>query len=403
MASLLAASSAGAQEEGWHFGPGAQLTRPGVEIHLAGYVQEDLRSFHGYEDERGNLPELGETTVLRRLRLGFDAQWNRVSFEFQMDPHDDTEHLKNLDATIKISKGLRVTGGNMKVPVSPEWLTSAAKTDFIERNLVADSLAPGRDWGIKLSGDPLRWLNYQVGVFAGDGRTDESRAETTVAGRLEFSLAKGFDLGASASQGRVKALPIENGLSPDPRGFSIHAPSGFRLYERHFVEGTRRRLGADARYHYKSVGVRVEFLQSAEARQGQGSVLDDLPDEVGRGWAASATWLVTGERKTRTIKPTHPLNHRGPGAVELGVRYDALKVDDTASDIGFAGAGTRARNIRPVGGKMLTGGLSWWPVEFIRFYGNAVMERYDDPLLAPVPGKKGNYFALLGRLQFAIP
>ena len=56
-----------------------------------------------------------------------------------------------------------------------------------------------------------------------------------------------------------------------------------------------------------------------------------------------------------------------------------------------------------MGGQTWTGGLSWWPVEFVRFMGNAVVERYDDPLLAPVPGKKGNYVTLLARLQMSVP
>lgn len=403
LAGLLAASTAGAQEPAWHFGPGAKLTRPGVELQVAGYVQEDFRSFHDYEDAQGRLPVLGETIVLRRVRLGFDAHWNRVRFQVDVDPHDSAEHLKNLIAEIRISKGLRLAGGNMKLPVSPDWLASAAKTDFVERNLASQTLSPGRDWGVRLSGDPRPRLAYQAGVFAGDGRTDQGRAKTTVAGRLEFIPRMGLELGASASQGNVRALPIEDGMSPAARGFSIRAPSGFRVYERHFVDGPRRRLGADAHYHHQSVGLRLEVLQLTEARKGQGSLLDDLPNEVGRGWALSATWLVTGERKARTIKPNHPIDHHGIGAVELGVRCDAINVDDAAGDSGLAGAGSRARNIRPVGTKTLTGGVSWWPVEFIRFYGNAVLERYDDALLAPVPGRKGNYVTLLGRLQVAVP
>jgi phosphate-selective porin len=105
----------------------------------------------------------------------------------------------------------------------------------------------------------------------------------------------------------------------------------------------------------------------------------------------------------KTIKPEHPIHRGGIGAVELGLRYDALKVDDDGPDAGFEGAGSRARNIRPVGASTFTGGFSWWPVYFLRLMGNAVMERYDDPLLAPVPGKKGNYVTLLGRLQLSVP
>ena len=401
---MLAATPLAAQEKGWEFGPGAKISRPGsgLELQLAGYVQEDFRHFsHDYENSRGELPELDEKALLRRLRIGVDAQWKRLTFEFDYDPHDHFEHLKNLIGDLKISKALHITGGNMKVPVSPEWLTSASKTDFIERCLVADALAPGRDWGAKLSGDISR-LTYQVGVFKGDGRVDQSRADTTVAGRLEVNVLKGLEIGASASQGEVHAEPAEV-ESPLAHGVSIRAPSGFRVYERHFVDGTRRRLGADARLRRGPIGLRGEFLQMTTERRGQGSVFDDLPSEVARGWSASATWLVTGDKKQRTIKPEHPLNHGGIGAVELGVRYDSLTVDDDGPESGFEGAGSRARNIRPVGGRTWTGGMSWWPVEFVRFYGNVVVERYEDALLAPVPGRKGNYVTLLARLQLSVP
>jgi hypothetical protein len=39
----------------------------------------------------------------------------------------------------------------------------------------------------------------------------------------------------------------------------------------------------------------------------------------------------------------------------------------------------------------------------VRFYGNVVVERYEDALLAPVPGRKGNYVTLLARLQLSVP
>jgi phosphate-selective porin len=401
-AGALAAVPAAAQQQGWEFGPGARLSRPGLEFQLAGYVQEDFRSYREYEDSKGLRPLLNEETVLRRLRMGIDAQWKRLSFEFDYDPHDSLEHLKNLFGELKVAKALHIRGGNFKVPVSAEWLTPAAKIDFVERSLLAAALAPGRDWGVALLGEPVNGVNYEIGVFKGDGRTDQSRSETTVAGRIEARPIKGFELAVAASQGEVEADPSE---TPDPvaRGVSFHAPSGFRLYERHFVDGTRRRLGADARYHHKSVGLKVEVLQMTSERQGQGSVFDDLPSEVARGWAASATWLVTGDRKTRTIKPERPIHRGGVGAIELGVRYEALRVDDDGEESGFAGAGSRARNIRPVGGRNFTGGLSWWPLAFVRLMGNVVVERYDDPLLAPVPGRKGNYVTLLGRVQMSVP
>jgi phosphate-selective porin len=400
----LASGTAFAQEEqGWTVGPGAQLRRPGTELRLTGYIQEDFRSFHDYEDERGLRPTtLGEEWVLRRLRMGAEAKWKRISLELSADPHDDVEHLKDLYADIKITKALHVRGGNMKVPVSAEWLTSAAKTDFVERSLASDTLAPGRDWGVTITGEPAKSLGYQFGVFAGDGRTDESRSETTLAGRVEVTPAKGLLFGVSGSRGEVHA-DAQDAEDPIARGISFRAPSGFRLYERHFVDGTRSRIGADARLQRGPFGIKLEALQMTQERHGQGSVFDDLPTEVSRGWSASATWLVTGGRKTRTIDVEHPINHGGLGAVELGARYDDIDVDDDGPDGGFAASGSRARNIRPVGGRTFTGGLSWWPVAFVRFVANAVVEEYDDALLAPVPGRTGRYVTLLCRLQFAVP
>jgi phosphate-selective porin len=401
---MLIAAPLAAQDKGWEFGPGAKLSRPasGIELGLTGYIQEDFRHFSDdYENSRGELPELSEESVLRRFRLGVDAQWKRLTVEFTYDLHDPVEHLKNLSGDLKITKALHVKGGKMKLPANAEWLTSAAKIDFIERSLVVDSLSPSRDWGIQLGGD-IKKLTYFVGLFRGDGEVDQSRAGTTGAGRLELGIRKGLELGVSASLSDVNADPPDAD-NPIARGISVHVPSGFRVYERHFVDGTRRRLGSDARFHRGPIGLKAEYLQMTTERKGQGSVFDDLPTEVARGWSASATWLVTGDKKQRTIKPDHPLNHGGIGAVELGARYDSLTADDDGPDAGFEGAGSRARNIRRAGGKTWTGGISWWPLEYVRLEGNAVVERFDDPLLAPVPGKKGNYVTLLARLQLSVP
>jgi hypothetical protein len=116
---LLAAAPIAAQEapaeKDWRVGPGFKVSRPAsdFEFGLAGYIQEDFRHFsHDYENSRGELPELGEETVLRRLRVGFDAQWKRLTVELTYDLHDPVEHLKNLSGDIKISKALHVWAGN---------------------------------------------------------------------------------------------------------------------------------------------------------------------------------------------------------------------------------------------------------------------------------------------------
>lgn len=402
----LAWPAPGETQEGWQLGPGLEISRPGSDFKLTlhGYGQGDLRSRRNFNDGNDEEEGLnGTTTSLRRTRIGVEGEWRRFNFEATFDPADDGEHLKDLFGEYRFAKVFRVRAGHFKVPFSYEWLTSAAKTDFIERSMAVTNLAPSRDWGVMAYGAAAKHLDYMAGVFEGDGRTQRSRAERTVAARLEYALSKTLDLGASVSDGDVAAPAEQEGVDPIPRGLPGEGASGFRFSETRFVDGKRRRLGADARWSTGPVALRGEWLRAREERKGQGSVFDDLPAEIVQGWVASATWLVTGEKKSRTIKPAKPLSKRGPGAIELGARFESMRFDDEDGDAGFAGAGNRARNIRPAADRAFTGGLSWWPESWVRLMGNVVLEHYEDALLAPEPGRQGQYVTFLGRLQISLP
>ena len=220
----------------------------------------------------------------------------------------------------------------MKLPVSAEWLSSAAKTDFIERNLPASAFAPGRDWGVKLSGEPINRVAYQIGVFAGDGRLDVSRADTTAVGRLDLRRrrTRGRPVG---SRGEVHA-DVPEVVDPLPRGLPFRAPSGFRFYERHFVDGTRSRIGADARYQHRSFGLKLEVLQMTQERRGQGSILDDLPTEVSRGWSARRL-ARHRDRQTAHHQSGAPDN-RGASCGRTRCEYDSIDSDDRRAGLGFA-------------------------------------------------------------------
>jgi phosphate-selective porin len=372
------------------------------EIGLSGYVQEDLRSYRDWS------PAEPKTSELRRLRIGAEGKWKRLSFEVDVDPRqerpedtvDGAHHLKNAYVEYRFAKAFRIRGGHFKLPFSPEFLTSAAKTDFVERTLLVDALGLDRDWGGVAFGETGR-IRYEGGVFQGDGWRTHQRAGTTGAARLEVTALTGLDVGVSYNEGRVKADDETVG-DPQAKGFTARAPGGFRFSARHFVDGRRRRLGADGGFRRGPVGLKAEIGRGWEERKGQGATFDDLPRVMTTGWAVSGTWLVTGDRKRNTIRPRHPLPH-GLGALEVGVRYERVRVDDEGPAAGFAGAGNRARNILPAGDRVLTGGVSWWPRQWLRFLGNVVVERFDGDLIVPEPGRRGNYTSLLGRLQLSLP
>ena len=212
VASALAASGAHAQEKekkpepppGWQAKP-FSLENPsaGFKIALRGYVQADFRSYLDWtagDEDTGELR--ADEFEWRRARIGIEGAWKRLSFEADVDPaFDEGDELKDAWIGLRLHRTFQVRGGHVKLPVSPERLTSPAKTDFVERSVAVDSLSPDRDWGALVHGEISRALEYQAGVFAGDARASDGRADTTAAARLVLKPARWLDLGGSYSQG----------------------------------------------------------------------------------------------------------------------------------------------------------------------------------------------------------
>jgi phosphate-selective porin len=407
LAALLAAGPAAAQTEtGWTFdGRSLRNKQHDFRLDLVGYSQFDFRAFPDWKvaaDTSGNLHH-ASTELPRRLRLGIEGRWKKLAWEVQGDPQDTTEHLKNAYLELRLAKALRIRGGNFKVPVSREWTTSASKTDFVERSMLADIIAPGRDVGGMAYGELGDTLEYHVGVFAGDGRTNQSRAETTTAGRVVVTPIKHLEIGSSYSQGDVRADPESETVPPLPRGVAGRGPSGFRFYVVHHVNGTRRRIGFDSAVRLAGLTLKGEWLRQQEERRGQGAVFDDLPDEVGTGWAVSAVWTSKKKKSAPAEEESEVTQGWYKGPVEVAARYESLRFDDNGPSGGFSGVGNRSRNIRPAADRVITGGLSWWIGKWARVMGNVNLERFEDPLVTPEPGRRGNYVTLLGRLQLQIP
>ena len=411
LASALAASGARAQDEkkpepppGWR-AKLFSLENPsaGFRIALKGYVQADFRSYQDWtaEDTDGNR-SLPPDFEWRRARIGFEGDWRRLSFDVNVDPaFDRGNELKDAWVGLRLSKAIQLRGGNMKLPVGSEFQISPAKTDFIERAAFVESIGPNRDWGALVRGEVSRAVEYQAGVFAGDNRSSEKGAGTTGTARLVLEPRPWLALGGSFSQGDVQADPAGPGLAPQPKGLPGQGVTGYLFFPSVYVDGRRLRWGADARVETGPFSLWGEFLETREERKGQGETLLDLPDVRGDGWSANATWLVTGEKKTRTIRARRSLFH-GPGAVEIAARYESLRFDDVGNQ-GDEVAGRRAANLRPAGYRAFTSGLSWWTSPILRLLGDVVVERYDDSLRAPTSGKKGNYVTLLGRVQVHLP
>ena len=376
-----------------------------------GYVQGDLRVYPNWDvtedDTTGNLRE--DAADIRRLRVGVEMELgDRISGELVFDanellnsviPPDDPgsafsfrRDVRDAFLELAFSKDHFVRAGHFKLPVSREFLTGAAKIDFAERSLLAGGLAPARDWGLAVGGEigGDTKLSYLVGGFAGDAYGEDIRGELTGAGRLVLELGKALEIGVSGSYGTVDADPEDPIIDPQPKSLRGRNASGWSFFRRVHVDGQRRRLGADVQVVTGPLTVKGEVLHGREERKGQGSNFDDLPGLEGFGWSASAVLRIAGAGK-------------GEAPLDLAARYESLHFDDIGPDEGFAGFGTRARNLRPQSSRALSGGASYRPREWMRLMANVVLDTYNDQLFAPEIGRTGTYMTVIGRLQFEVP
>jgi phosphate-selective porin OprO/OprP len=392
-----------AEPEGWHRdGFGVRNGKSLIEV--VGYVQWDFRKFDWTVQGGETGLETSPERELRRLRMGVQGKLGGASFEFVVDPRKSQIGSRLKDATVgyEFGKGFNLLVGHFKPPFSRDFLTSASKTDYVERSMIGERLVPDREWGVSASGEVSR-LEYSVGVFSGDGDANTQSAGTSGAGRLVVRVVKGFEIGGSFMQGDVTPDPRVGTTEPGPKGASGVSTSGFTFWNRAHVDGTRRRMGGDLAYSKGPFKVLGEYLQVVEQRKGQGSTGQDIPDVRGRGFNAQASYVLTGERKGTTVEPDKSLFKGGTGAIEIVARAQALKFDDTGDPSGFAGYGNRARNIAPSGSSSMEAGLNYWASNFMKLQGSALWESYNDPLIAPTPGKKGRYFTLQARIQFMLP
>jgi hypothetical protein len=229
-----------------------------------GYIQFDMRAFPGWDATPGTGRLNRATAEIRRASVGVEASWRRLSFEVSVDPRDDDGiFVKDAYAQFRVHRALRIRVGQFKIPGTREYDGSARRLDFLERSPLTESLAVRRDIGARADGrrGPIE---YEFGLFAGDGVGRDERAGLTVAGRLAWQLNRDLQIGASVSDGRTEAVE-----SDDPNGLQGRSPSGYRFLDGVYVQGQRVRVGGDLSGHPgpgASSGRRFRFATSVWSR-----------------------------------------------------------------------------------------------------------------------------------------
>jgi hypothetical protein len=364
---------------------------PTFEASPRGYVQFDWRGYPDWPIAPGGGRLAFDTFAVRRARIGVDGRWRRLSFEVAVDPQDgdDDTVVKDAYGQFRFSRALRVRVGQFKLPGGREYMTSARTLDFIERSAASSSAEAGRDIGAMLTGELGRRFDYQVGVFAGDGRGRDERAGFTAAGRLTWEAAPDLEIGTSSSGGRTTADDSE-----PANGLGGRTSSGYRFFDRVYVQGRRQRFEVDAAFTPGAWTFAAEGVIATDERREQGLDFEDLPSIVAKGFSAEVR---------------HRLGRRRDGArtrareIDLGLRFDWLSFDDSGDATGRDSVRLRATDVRARHAGTVTAGISWRPTRWGRILGNASLERYGDARSAPEAGRTGSYVVLSTRFQIELP
>jgi hypothetical protein len=365
-----------------------QTTRTSKKAHADGfewtpsaYVQFDLRSFSDWDllsDDSARLER--RDFEMRRLRGGLEGSWKTLGFELSIDPVDeDGTIVKDAFVDLEVRKWLRLRAGQFKLPGGREYATAPRRVGFLERSSLSSALAAGRDLGARAELRLRRDLRADTGIFVGDGRGRQARAGWTAAGRINWEPFRHADVGVSASLGEARAVVD---AAPE-NGVNGRSATGYRFFDRLYVNGRRRRLGADVQWVAGPWRLNAEILDLREQRRAQAADASDLPDLVGRGVTISTRW----QRK-------RPL---------VGFRYDRLAFDDVGPETGAASVRPRASDIRPLAVEGLTLSAGWRVAPWLLALGDASAERYLDARSAPSPGRRGPYLTVGARLQLELP
>lgn len=126
------------------------------------------------------MPEVGDDVGsfrIRRAKTKFEgwAYDKNLTYELQLNWPDTSNPLEDAAINYDFTQGkkaFQLKGGQYKVPFGRQELTSSGSQEFVDRSIVSNEFARGRDIGVQLWGLPAGGkLDWRVGVFNGNGRT----------------------------------------------------------------------------------------------------------------------------------------------------------------------------------------------------------------------------------------
>jgi phosphate-selective porin len=174
------------------------------------------------------------------------------------------------------------------------------------------------------------------------------------------------------------------------------------FFEPMYTKGSRRRWEVDLDWTVGPASLRTEYTRATDDRLQQGLGSQDLPDARAQSWYVAGSWVLTGEAKTRPVRPAREFLRDGWGAVEVAGRFERLWFDSVGGPGTAAFLRTpRAEHISPSGARVLTLGVNWILNRWITLQVNTLREHVEDPERNPI-ADGGAFWTRVVRFQMAL-
>lgn len=308
------------------------------QVRLKGLLQFDGRAFLG-----DNTLSPLNTFVVRKIRpILAGTVLGLTDFYFSPDFGNNAVIIADAYLDVHPFPWLRFRFGKFKQPYGLERLQADQDLTFIERAL-DQNLTPQREIGVQVWGDVAGGIvHYEGGVY--DGNADnsigdvDSNGPKTLGGRIflqpfntdSLRWLGRLGLGVAGSEGTELGSASNTWLG----GFKSAGQNTIFSYLTSttdptlnvFSAGRHTRLNPQLYYYDGPVGILGEWVKEHQEVQ-QGKATGAYNNQAGH---ITASVALGGDVTYEGVKPHHPLDLAAGtfGALELGFRYNWLKVDE---------------------------------------------------------------------------
>lgn len=317
------------------------------------------------------------TFLIRRARFEAEGHFfNIFEYKIQADFADDESTLLR-DGFVNIHTNdiVQVMVGQFKAPLSQEEQQSSKYYGFVERSML-NNLAPGRSPGVMVHGHTENNV-FRYGVSF---QNDEGELGLNRNGTPDLFAGARFE---PWTDGLLDTLSFGGGIGyghRDEERFVIGRTSSRSIvfFDKVPLDGRLIRRNLEGWWYPGRVLIEAEYDDIRGERRGLGEDGADLPTIRAGGFMVAGNYVLTGETNEpeEPITPRRPLHEGGPGAWEIGFRYQYFDIEAANRSIEY------------------TVGVNWWMNAFVRLSINASWERFKNPL----PSGETSSIAFLTRL-----